>query len=805
MRRKSILVPVVLLTTILFLPNVFAQGSTHFKLPEGATARFGKGWVKDILFSPGGRELAVATTIGIWIYDVSTGNERDLLRGPMGGANAIAYSSDGRALAAAHEDRTVYIWDIFKGSAQAFPGHTGDIRAIAFSDDDSMVASGGTDNTVRIWDVHTNKLREILPGYTSAVSSIAFSSDSSMLAGGSKDGTIRIWDTGTGEKIYEFNGHTELVSGVIFLRYDSILISSSLDGTIRLWDLGAPGGSLSPPRRHSAPVHAVAFTSNTSTSDADEYTFASGSEDRLIRVWNTTIDHLVNSFDQNPDSVFDGHGDSVNEVRFSPDGRTLATASFDGTVRLWDMRRRTPRVTLTGHTGMVKALVYTADNRIYACGPGLDGKLRLWDAGTGTVLSVVREHTGLTAAAAFSGDGKTFASGGLGDGKIFLSDVDALFVNNASWNNSTLKAILTGNSEGITALAFSPAGTTLASGGLDGKIHLLDMATGRELKTFRGPESTVTTLTFAVDGTFLASGEENRTLRYWDSLTGEETAKFQIKSRAIGALAFSPATRFLAIGDTIGEIWLYDFRTKNESVIFTQHTRKITALAFSRDGRTLVSGSEDGTILRWDMAKQVRSQKVDYRLKSHQAKPFIQLALNATVRLAVGNREAQTTIGSGFFIDIGYVATNYHVIKGQKQLYAKSVGDQRTYTIEDIVAIDEKHDLAILRISGPKPPILDLENSDEIEIGETIYTVGNPIGLEGTVSKGIVSSIRDFGSGTRIQIDAPTSPGNSGGPVLNEKGKVIGMSVSGFQGIGVENLNFAVPSNYLKALFSEMP
>ena len=170
------------------------------------------------------------------------------------------------------------------------------------------------------------------------------------------------------------------------------------------------------------------------------------------------------------------------------------------------------------------------------------------------------------------------------------------------------------------------------------------------------------------------------------------------------------------------------------------------------------------------------------------------------MHLAVGDGEAQTAIGSGFFVETGYIATNYHVIKRTEQVFARSVANQTRYTVEEIVAIDEKHDLAILKVSGPSSPILSLENSDEIEIGETVYTVGNPIGLEGTVSKGIVSSIRDFGSGPLIQIDAPISPGNSGGPVLNEKGKVIGVAVSGFQGTRVQNLNFAVPSNYLKAL-----
>ena len=808
MKKRVILTIVILFTLLSPLPNIFAQQTSQFDLPAGASARLGKGWIKDIAFSPDGAQLAVGTTIGVWIYDVSTGTEKDLLKGLMGGSNAIAYSPRNDILAVAHEDRTVRLWDAVSGGTSrvisTFRGHTGHIQAIAFSNDGEMVASGGTDNTIRIWNASDRDIPLILPGYDSSVTTVSFSSDGGMIAGGSKNGIIRVWDTGTGEEIYEFDGHTESVSGLIFLAGDMILVSSSLDGEVQLWNLVAFGGQLLPPRAYGVSVHAVAAVLNRFSLDSDEYIFATGTADKLIRVWSMRVNQQTASFGQNPDSILDKHTDSVRNVRLSPDGRTLASASLDGTVQLWDWRSKRLRLTLKAHTGKVKALAYTTDNRIRACGTGLDGKLRLWDAGTGVVLSVMQEHTGLTETAAFSWDGKTLASAGLEDGKIFLSDVETALVNDGSWSNSSLQGTLTGNRDGITALAFSPAGTTLASGGLDGKIHLLDIATRRELEVSRGPESTVTALRFAIDGTFLTSGEENSTLRYWNSLTGEETEKFQVKSRAIGALAFSPTTRFLAIGDAIGEIWLYDFKTKKESVIFTQHTRKITALVFSKDGRTLVSGSEDGTILQWDMAKQLPPQQRDYRLKSHKAKPFIQLALNATVRLAVGNREVQTTIGSGFFIDIGYVATNYHVIKGQKQLYAKSVGDQRRYTIEEIVAIDEKHDLAILRISGPNPPILDLENSNEIEIGETIYTVGNPIGLEGTVSKGIVSSIRDFGSGTRIQIDAPISPGNSGGPVLNEKGKVIGVSVSGYQEAHTQNLNFAVPSNYLRALISEV-
>ena len=218
MKKVYILVVAFLLTVNLFLFNVFSQNSTQSRLPRGAQDHFGKGWVHDIKFSPSSRQLAVATTIGIWIYDVRTGDELVLFSGLMGGANALSYSPGGLMLAAAHRDQTVRLWDISTGNRRplsTFTGHTGDIHAVTFSPDGSMLASGGADNTIRVWDVQTEELMAILP-HRNTINTVDFSPDSQMLASGSEDGTIQVWDAGTGDQIHKFNKHKDSVWEVDF-------------------------------------------------------------------------------------------------------------------------------------------------------------------------------------------------------------------------------------------------------------------------------------------------------------------------------------------------------------------------------------------------------------------------------------------------------------------------------------------------------------------------------------------------------------------------------------------------------------
>ena len=178
-------------------------------------------------------------------------------------------------------------------------------------------------------------------------------------------------------------------------------------------------------------------------------------------------------------------------------------------------------------------------------------------------------------------------------------------------------------------------------------------------------------------------------------------------------------------------------------------------------------------------------------------------ALASTVLLVMEDTNGQPlSLGSGFFVRDGQVATNLHVVKGASRGYAKLMGQKTKYDIEGITAVDAERDLIILKISISGTQVISLGDSDTVQVGSPIYAVGNPRGLEGTFSQGIISSIRKVGTDKILQLTAPISLGSSGGPVLNAEGQVIGVSVATFR--GGQNLNFAIPSNYLKKLMGQI-
>ena len=217
-------------------------------------------------------------------------------------------------------------------------------------------------------------------------------------------------------------------------------------------------------------------------------------------------------------------------------------------------------------------------------------------------------------------------------------------------------------------------------------------------------------------------------------------------------------------------------------------------------------GEEIGYFDKFENSGSLGNAQTDKQLTPED---IAQKASNSTVFLGMN-----TGTGSGFFIAPGLIATNYHVIAESTSGYAYLIRKKLHYSIIGVVATDEERDLAILKVRAFDVPPLPFGNSDNIEVGETVYAAGSPKGHIDTISDGIVSRIRPFDTGRfksgqmlrlkRIQITTPTSPGSSGGPLLNSNGKVIGINHAGDSRHGAENINFAIPVNYLQELFKRV-
>ncbi len=185
------------------------------------------------------------------------------------------------------------------------------------------------------------------------------------------------------------------------------------------------------------------------------------------------------------------------------------------------------------------------------------------------------------------------------------------------------------------------------------------------------------------------------------------------------------------------------------------------------------------------------------------ARKIAETSFPSVVMLLMEDANSQpTTLGSGFFVRENIIATNLHVVRGSYQGYAKKVGEKPKYNIIGVVGIDREMDLVLLEIENIDGPSLAFGNGQQLAVGDEVYVIGNPQGLEGTLSQGIISGIRDFGTKYVLQITAPISPGSSGGPVLNDKGRVIGVAFAALaEG---QNLNFAIPAFYLSQLLTRL-
>lgn len=467
--------------------------------------------------------------------------------------------------------------------------HEGKVNAIAFSPDGRIMATGNTDRTVRLWDTTTHQqIGAPLSGHTRHVNTVAFAPDGRTLASGGDDYTVRLWDIDSGQPIGEpYTGHNRPVSTVRFAP-DGNAIASLDDQTMLSWDITT--------RRPTTDTLTTSVKIGT-TAEAlslDTAVLATAS-DREVRLWERATGQPIGEpFDSE-------HTRAVVSLTFSPDGRTLATGSSDGTVRLWDTGTRALRGTpLLGHTSIVTSIAFSPDGATMATA-STDNTARVWDTDTHQqVGGPLSHHTGPLTSVAFSPDGTTLISGS--------ADHTARVWNIAARRPSAKPA--SGAIGTIAALSFGSDGRTLTSAGSGAANQVWDAQNGRALS---GPLFEVPDEYFrgalTADGRILATTTQYQTVRLWDTRTASQIAESFATGHVydIRAIAFSPDSHTLATAGSDKSVRLWNIDTRQQiGPTLTGHTAAVGALAFSPDGRTLATGSDDLTIRVWDV--QTREQ-----------------------------------------------------------------------------------------------------------------------------------------------------------------------------------------------------
>ena len=586
-----------------------------------------------VAFSPDGKTLVNGMYDTILIWDVATGKLLKSIKRQRSRINALRILEDNKTLLCENYDGSVRLWDITTGEEKknfdpkSSDGFGGVLRS-AFGyevttaglylnkiNENGLYAVGYKNGKIRLKDATTGKHLKTFQGPKGRISQLVFSPDGTLLVANTSNAPNRLWDVNTGKSIKDLTQNATMWGILTFSQDGKTLVCQKQSGEIELWDVATKMLRTTLGEDLRIPIHTLAFSS-------DAKTIVAANPNGEIRIWDTNTGAEVSVFST-------GHTRKFGALAFSPDSTLLASGHIN-TIVLWDARTFTQLSNRVDTNAWINAVGFSPDgstlNSVKSFsfkkrtrGPfikeGVLSTLSLWDTRTGDKLSDLPVESYLGELPKLSGMQNSSSSTTGAIGVVVFSQNGSMLATALNskkatedyrftvhlWNipHRTVNLTLKGHTDSLSALAFTPNGRTLASGGDDGTIRLWEASTGTEILNLQSGK--ISALTFSMDGKILASIDKAFSIQLWDVATGDKLISIEGQNDYGNVLAFSADSKILACGGRDGTIRLWDAATGNKLSTLKGHVDWVNALAFSPDGNTLASGSTDGAIFLWNV------------------------------------------------------------------------------------------------------------------------------------------------------------------------------------------------------------